>query len=171
MTKAARPDPKIETLRRYGTLNTAPEAVKDDLFQEGDEFFDVRDLVQVKYEMLRRTRLDGWPVARSAKAFGLSRPSFYAALEAFTKGGLAGLIPQKRGPRSAHKLDAQVMQFVMQARTEDPDVPITELLQRIKKRFKRTIHRRSLERALLRQEKKDLPPARRRQPRSPPVPR
>lgn len=169
MTKTPRSDPKIEALRRYGTLNTAPEGVKDDLF--ADEFFDVRDLVQVKYEMLRRTRVEGWPVARSAKAFGLSRPSFYAALGAFNSDGLAGLIPQKRGPRGAHKLDAEVMRFVTRARTDEPDVSVAVLLLRIKKRFKRTIHRRSLERALRRQEKKDLPPARRRNPCAPSAPR
>lgn len=111
-------------------------------------------------------------MARSARAFGLSRPSFYAALGAFNRAGLAGLIPQKRGPRGAHKLDAGVMLFVTQARTDDPDISASVLLQRIKKRFKRTVHRRSLERALLRQEKKDLPPARRKKgPRAPSVPR
>jgi hypothetical protein len=34
-----------------------------------------RDLVQVKYEMLRRVRVDGHSVSQSATGFGLSRPS------------------------------------------------------------------------------------------------
>jgi hypothetical protein len=44
-------------------LNPSPERVTDELFQE---FFDPRDLVQVKYEMLRRVQTEGQPVGRSA---------------------------------------------------------------------------------------------------------
>jgi len=38
-----------------------------------------RDVVQVKYEMLRRVRVDQVPMARAARAFGFSRPAFYQA--------------------------------------------------------------------------------------------
>jgi hypothetical protein len=43
----------------------------------GSQFFDPRDLVQVKYEMVRRVRVDRQPVSRSLAAFGFSRSSFY----------------------------------------------------------------------------------------------
>ena len=68
-TKA--PDPKIEALRRQSSLNPHPENVTDPLFK-GSDFFDARDLVQVKYEMLRRVRVDGVPIATSAAAFGFT---------------------------------------------------------------------------------------------------
>src|ERR687888_298362 len=45
--------PKIRALLEEGTLNLTPEQVRDPKFQQ-NEFFDPRDLVQVKYEMLRR---------------------------------------------------------------------------------------------------------------------
>ena len=77
--------------------------MKDPLFLKG-EFFDRRDLVQVKYEMLRRVRIDEASIVDAAAAFGLSRPSYYEALDAFTEQGLLGLRPRKRGPRGAHKL-------------------------------------------------------------------
>ena len=41
--------------------------------------------------------------------FGLSRPTFYQAEAAFEQDGLAGLLPQPRGPKSAHKLTPEVM--------------------------------------------------------------
>ncbi|KAF5990251.1 hypothetical protein BOG92_054490 [Streptomyces sp. WAC00263] len=41
-------------------------------------FLDPYDLVQVKYEMVRRVRVDKVPVARAAPAFGFCRQSFYA---------------------------------------------------------------------------------------------
>lgn len=49
---------KTQTLRRSATLNPNPEKVSDPLFSASD-FFDARDLVQVKYEMVRRVRVDG----------------------------------------------------------------------------------------------------------------
>jgi len=51
-------DPKAEILRERGCLHPHPEKVSDEAFAT-NEFFDPRDLVQVKYEMLRRVQVDG----------------------------------------------------------------------------------------------------------------
>ena len=59
--------------------NGAAEAARDELFLR-HEFFDPRDLVQVKYEMLRRVRVDGASVSQAARDFGFSRTAFYRAL-------------------------------------------------------------------------------------------
>jgi hypothetical protein len=75
-------DGKLAALRRAGTLNPRPKDVADRLFQE-NEFFDARDLVQVKYEMLRQVRVDKSSVSQSAESFGFSRPSYYQAQAAF----------------------------------------------------------------------------------------
>ena len=48
---------KANALAEDGALNPAPEKVGDPKFQEGG-FFDPRDIVQVKYEMLRRVAVD-----------------------------------------------------------------------------------------------------------------
>ena len=53
----------------------------DEVFT-GHEFFDARDVVQVKYEMVRRARVAGTPVTAAAAAFGYSRQSFYEAAAA-----------------------------------------------------------------------------------------
>ena len=81
-------------------------------FTSGHPFFDARDLVQVKYEMLRRARREGQPVSQVAAAFGFSRPSFYAAQALFEQAGLPGLVPQWPGPRRAHKLSEAVVDFL-----------------------------------------------------------
>jgi hypothetical protein len=60
---------KRDALKRHGTLNPDPAVVTDALFQTGN-FFDADDLVQVKYEMLRRVRVDKQSVSQSASAFG-----------------------------------------------------------------------------------------------------
>ena len=82
------------------------------------EFFDRRDRVQVKYEMLRRHRVDGRPVTDVAAAFGVSRQAFYTADAAFTAGGIPGLLPRPRGPQRAHKCTDEILDFVERWRAE-----------------------------------------------------
>jgi transposase len=145
-------DPKEDALREQGTLNPRPELVDDPLF-DASEFFDARDLVQVKYEMLRQAQDEGKPVTHCAANFGFSRPSFYEAQKAFEASGLAGLVPKKRGPHGPHKLTEEVMQFVDEILLEEKATP-AELVERISERFEIDVHPRTLERALERRKKK-----------------
>lgn len=142
-----RRDPKLDSLQQANALHAHADKVSDALFKDS-RFFDPRDLVQVKYEMLRRVRVDQVPIARAAKAFGFSRPSFYQALAAFERAGILGLLPQKRGPRRAHKLDEPVVQFLRDAQATDPSLRAPELARQVREHFKIEVHPRSIERAL-----------------------
>ena len=153
MARRSRRDPKAEALRRQGALHPRPETVQDELFREA-EFFDPRDLVQLKYEMLRRVETEGQSASGSARAFGLSRPSFYKAQRDFAREGLPGLLPRKRGPRGGHKLTEAVLAFVDGERDADATLAMATLVDRIEARFGVRVHPRSLERALARRAKK-----------------
>lgn len=144
-----RQDPKVEALRAERSLNPRPEAVTDEEFASS-EFFDARDLVQVKYEMVRRVRVEGDAVSRSAAAFGFSRPSFYEAANALETSGLAGLVPARPGPRRAHKLTDEVVAFARQRLEADPSLRSVDLVEVIAGRFGLRVHPRSVERALAR---------------------
>ena len=148
-------DPKVEALRAERCLNPRPEAVRDQRFQ-GSEFLDARDLVQVKYEMVRRARVDGEPVARAAEAFGFSRPSFYAAQSALDRGGLQALVPARPGPKRAHKMSDEVVAFARERLASDPSLSSKDLAGLITERFGVTVHRRSVERALARGQRVEL---------------
>jgi transposase len=145
-------DPKIEALRAERSLNPRPEAVADERFASS-EFLDPRDLVQIKYEMIRRARVDGEPASRAAQAFGLSRPSFYAAQAALDRGGLAALVPARPGPRRAHKMSGEVVAFARERLAADPKLSSQALAELIFERFRVRVHRRSVERALQRAER------------------
>ena len=157
MPKSPPEDPKLESLRQQGALNPRPHSVTDELFV-ASEFFDARDLVQVKYEMLRRVQRQGRSITEAAAAFGFSRPSFYQAQSAFEQAGLAGLVPLKRGPKQAHKLTAEVVEFIRQARQDDPSLRAAELASRIQQRFDLVVHPRTVERGLARVQKKRRKP-------------
>jgi transposase len=144
---------KIDALKRYGTLNPKVDSVRDPLFLE-NVFFDPHDLMQVKYEMLRRTHKDGESIAKASSAFGFSRLSFYRIQLVFKKYGLAGLIPRKRGPTQAHKLSPQVMEFVEEVIKKDRTIGSENLKKLIEEQFDITVHPRSIERALARRKKK-----------------
>jgi len=162
MSKKSLPSPKLNALRLSGTLHPHPERVTDALFAQHD-FFDPHDTLQVKYEMLRRVQIDHQSVRGTAAAFGCSRPTFYQAQAAFLAQGLAGLLPQKRGPHQAHKLGQEILSFVDQVRANEGPLSTPQLVERIRQKFDLVIHRRSLERALARRKKNAHSP--------PPLPR
>lgn len=142
-------DPKVAALREERCLNPRPEAVVDAGFA-GSEFFDARDVVQVKYEMVRRVRVEGETVSGSAAAFGFSRPSFYEAAAALDGAGVAGLVPARPGPRRAHKLTEEIVAFARSRLEADPDLRSAEVVEAIVERFGVRVHPRSVERALAR---------------------
>jgi transposase len=144
-------DSKARALRETRTLNPRAEAVCDQAFA-ASEFLDARDLVQVKYEMVRRVRVEGEQVRRAADAFGFSRQSFYATQAALEQGGLPALVPQRPGPRRAHKLSGEVLAFCRERLDADPGLRPKDLVAAVAERFGVQVHPRSIERALARQE-------------------
>ena len=141
---------KVDALQCNGTFNKRAEAVQDPLFAE-NEFFDPQDLLQVKYEMLRRADTDGLSITEVCSRFGFSRLSFYRLQAAFRQSGIAGLLSRKRGPRQANKLSDEVMDFV--ERAKDKGVGTEAVKKLIEDRFGVRVHRRSIERALGRRKK------------------
>jgi transposase len=156
MAKLKKPDPKTLELKRTGTLNTRPESVSDTLFQE-NPFFDPKDLLQVRYEMLRRHRVEGTAIVDVAASFGVSRPTVYQAQAAFQHGGLSGLLPKQRGPKEGHKLSVEVLEHVRTMRAAEPALTTVACIKAVQEKFGITVHRRSLERALSRKKKPRRP--------------
>jgi transposase len=144
---------KLDALRKHGCFHSRPDVVDDDLFVTID-FFDPHDLLQIKYEMVRRVRVDGQPVSLAARRFGFSRPTVYQAICAFERGGLIALLPHKPGPRTAHKLNDQVVEFLQRILADNPRAQLSELVVALQERFGLSVHARSIERALKRREKK-----------------
>lgn len=153
MAKPPKRDLKREALAKDGVLNPHPEAIHDALFT-GNPFFDAKDLVQVRYEMVRRHRVDGVAISEASTAFGVSRPTFYKALGALQRAGLPGLLPSQRGPKGGHKISAEVVAFVHDLRAGSPELTTSQCLKEIETRFGIKVHRRSLERALARKKKR-----------------
>jgi transposase len=149
----AQDNDKESSLRRHHALNPRPEGVNDPDFRSGDPFFDARDLVQVKYEMLRRAREEGSTVSEAATSFGFSRPSFYEAKAAYDSGGLPGLLPKRPGPRRAHKLSEEVVERLAEALAADPSLSSVQLAELARAELGLSVHPRSVERALGRRPK------------------
>jgi transposase len=158
MSQPAAPNPRRQALRAAGALNPHPQAVQDEAFQRG-EFFDPDDIVQVKYEMLRRHRVDNKPVTEVARNFGTSRQAFYSTESIFDSQGIPGLIPKRRGPHGPHKCTDEVLDFAARWKDEHPSERTARLTEAIQQRFGLGIHPRSIDRALARRKKKRTPPA------------
>ena len=107
-----------------------------------------RRSAQVKYEMLRRVLVEGQPVGTTAAAFGFYRVTLYQLRKRFEAQGLAGLLPQAKGPRRGHKLSAEVIIFIQQTLDAEPGLRVADLPQRVAERFGLAVHLRSIGRAL-----------------------
>ena len=146
-------DRKVQHLRKHGAFHAGADAVADPLFDDS-EFFDPRDLVLVKYEMLRRVQADGVSVVEASRRFGFSRAGFYKTLSAFRRLGLVGLIPARPGPRQAHKLTDDVLEFIDHQEAAHGQLPAPQLAALILQERSARVHPRSIERALARREKR-----------------
>ena len=144
-----RPDPKEAALAGARCLNPHPEQVTDPEFLASD-FFDARDAVQVKYEMVRKARAGGVPVTEAAAAFGYSRPAYYEAAAALDRSGLEGLVPARPGPRGPHKLTGQILTWAEQQLAASPGLRPAQLVPLIQESFGVRVHPRSVEKALAR---------------------
>lgn len=138
---------KADVLAEDGTLNSAPEKVRDPNFQEGG-FFDPRDVVQVKYEMLRRVSVEKASVTDVSDEYGVSRPTYYQAKADFDEAGIPGLVPKKRGPRGPHKIQAELLAFLRTQITPGGPIRARDLAQLVQKEFGLDIHPRTIERAV-----------------------
>lgn len=147
------PSRKSALLKAMGALNPHPERVKAPGFRE-DSFFDPRDLVQVRYEMLRHAHQEGATKSTAADRFGVSRPTFYHLEAAFLHEGLSGLLPRPRGPKAGHKLTGEVMAFIKAARHANPKAGARQLARRLQEEHGVSVHPRSIERALARKKKR-----------------
>jgi len=146
-SKKASKDPKAAALLADGTLNPLPGKVTDPKFQEGD-FFDPRDIVQVKYEMLRCVSVENTSVTDATDEYGVSRPTYYQAKANFEEAGIAGLVPKKRGPRGPHKLQGEVLAFIEKQRVSGEPIRARELARMVRDKFAIDVHPRTIERVL-----------------------
>src|ERR1700683_2863162 len=138
---------KASALAEDGTLNPAPRKVNDPKFRE-ESFFDPRDIVQVKYEMLRRVSVDKMSVTQVSDEYGVTRPTFYQAKADFEGAGIAGLVPRKRGPRGPHKIQSEVLAFLKAQVSPGEPIRARELTNLVRGEFGLDVHPRTIERAL-----------------------
>jgi transposase len=142
-----RREEKMKALREHSSLNPRPDRVTDALFEQ-DDFFDARDLVQVKYEMLRRAREEQGKISEIAARFGFSRPSFYKLKAALEKEGLAGLMAKKRGPRRRHKVSDEVLSFLEDLQQSQGRLSHRRMAKRVREDLNIKAHPTSIGRGL-----------------------
>ncbi len=140
---------KQQLLNEQNVLYQKADTVTDELFQTLD-FFDPHDLIQVKYEMVRRVQKEGWSVTCAAATFGFSRISYYTTQHTIETRGRMGLMPKKRGPKQPTKLTDAVLKFIEQLLEQDPTLSSQKLQALTATQLGVEVHKRTIERALQR---------------------
>ena len=147
---------KRQALEKSGALKKKAERVRSPLFDRLD-FFDARDTLQVKYEMLRCHEVDGLPISRAAEQFGYTRQAYYQIRDAFAREGIAGLAGKKRGRKGPVKCTPAVLAFLVQEKQREPELTGEELAARLLAEKGVELHRRTVEKIVV-----GLPSGRRR---------
>jgi transposase len=145
---------KRQALQRAGTLHPARSRVRARLFWTYPEFFDPRDELQVKYEMLRGHFVEGRPVREVCTDFGYSRQTFYVLRTRFANSGVAGLRDGRPGRTGPVKCTAEVVDFLRAHREADPGLSIPDLVEQLAQERGVRLHRRTVERLLRRPRRK-----------------
>ena len=114
---------------------------------QGSRFFNPGDKGQIKYEMLRAHLHEGHFITRVCKEFGYSRESFYQALEAFQKEGVAGLVGKRKGKKKPDKITPEIIGYVIYQRAKF-DLSGAAIAKKILEEFHLKLHRRTVERIL-----------------------
>ena len=121
--------------------------VNNDLFQQQSDFFSPFDRGQVKYEMLRAHSLEGHFITKVCKEFGYSRESFYLALEAFRREGIAGLVDKPKGKNKPDKVTPEIIGYVIYQRAK-LGLSGAAIAKDIFREFDLKLHKRTVERIL-----------------------
>ncbi len=122
-------------LRRAHCIHPAPEKVLDERFQEEGGFFDPKDIVQVKYELLRSSIVEGSDVASTCVRFGFSRTTYYKIHVAFLDGGLPYLMGRPRGRPQPIKLNELVLGYLIAEKAKNPTLSASEMVTHVIDRY------------------------------------
>ncbi len=144
---------KTKHLKENGAFNPKASEVRDELFLKNC-FFDPHDIVQVKYEMLRKVEKEQVEVKEAARLFGMSRPYYYRIKTAFDQKGITGLLPEKRGPKRPFKVTDEVVRFINEAVKADPSATNQQIADKIESSLAVTFHPRTIERIRKTQKKR-----------------
>lgn len=122
-------------LQRAHCIHRAPEKVHDKRFQEESNFFDPKDIVQVKYELLRSCIVEGNDVASACMRFGFSRTTYYKVYETFIQGGIPSLMGRPRGRPRPIKLNEIVLGYLIAEKAMNPKLSASKMFTDVMNRY------------------------------------
>ena len=136
---------KKDILIKNGTYNKNHSKVKNERFREGG-FYDPMDIVQVRYEMIKDAEDRGGAIGQATGEYGYSRASYYNIKDDFEKGGMTGLVPDKRGPKTPRKLTGDLQDFIKDYVKGDPSASPAKIAAAIEAARGVTVSKRTVER-------------------------
>ena len=138
---------KDDSMRENGSFNSNYGKVTAGLF-ESSPFFDKKNIVQVKYEMVRAATNGEGSISEIAGAHGFSRKTYYQVSKSLEAGGLCALVPKKTGPKGPLKLKEDVSAFVDAFHAEHGDAGPSEISAALEAETGVRVHPRTIYRYL-----------------------
>jgi transposase len=89
------------------------------------------DLVIARLAMLIEGQCEGLGAAKAAAKLGLSKQRYFQLLKRYQEQGIAGLQPQKPGPKRNYVRTHEVVRQVIRHRLLDPDATVEVIAQKL----------------------------------------
>ena len=126
-------------------LHQSPEQVRDERFLQEDGFFDPKDIVQVKYELLRTCQVEEVDVTAACARFGFSRTTYYKVYDAFLRGGIPALMGRPRGRPKPIKVNELVLGYLISEKAKNPRLPAAEMVAPLRQRYQVELSERMIQ--------------------------
>lgn len=138
---------KEERLKESNTYNPKCDKVTACDFIE-NEVMDSRDLLQVRYEIVRAIEYDNKPVKEICSEFGVSASTARRYVRNLKEGGLIALVPEQKGPSGPTKLSKDAADFIDTYLKNNPKASGGKVHNALENRLHPGISKRTVERYL-----------------------
>ena len=136
---------KEEHLRATQTFNTNYAKINDPIFQRSG-IMDPRDLLLVRFELVRSLELDGKPIEEVCSQYGISPCTARRYVRDMKERGLIALVPEKRGPNGPSVMTDEIANYIDKYLTDHPKASAGKVYQSLVDAKKVTIGKRTVER-------------------------
>ena len=138
---------KEERLKSTHTFNPNYDKINDPTFASSD-VLDTRDLLQVRYEMVRSVRIDKDSPKDVASRFGVSEATLRRHIRDLRDGGMIALVPDIRGPKGQHSLNDEEIQYIESYLVKHPDASGGQVHSALVQEKQSEVSKRTIERYL-----------------------
>ena len=138
---------KESRLKESNTYNPKSDMITASIFAN-NQLMDPKDLLQVRYELVRAIKCESKPIREICSEYGVSVSTARRYAEDLKKGGLIALVPEQKGPSGPTKLTKEASDFIDAYRKKNPESSGGKIHSALESKLHTGVSKRTVERYL-----------------------